>query len=201
MAKAQQRNFWGQMLDSIRYYKANQKPRLLLGFDNRVTFLNSKSAKVNGLRIGVNYKKFSYFLGLYGTNQDIVSRELVNQNQIIPDTQLSLTRFNYISFGFTYANWASKHWYFETTPQIGIGSGQIDVFENSTFVKKEQRPIIPLEVSGKAYYMFTKWIGVGAGLGARKAVLTTSQFDGLFYSLGVKFYIGQFYRDVIKRKK
>lgn len=197
--QSQNRNFWEQMIDSIRYYKANEKPAFMLGFDNKVTFLGSNAVKVNGLRIGVNYQKFSYFLGLYGSRNDIYKQRLINQSQFIPDTQLQVLRFNYISLGFTYSNWASKHWYFETTGQFGIGNGQRETYENSTFIKKDNVPILPLEINGKAYYMFTNWIGLGAGLGVRKAVLTSSQFDGLFYTTSLKFYIGRFYRQVIRK--
>ncbi len=200
-AQAQNRNFYGQMLDSIRYYKKHQKPNFLLGFDNRVTFLGSKSAKVNGLRIGVNYQKFSYFLGFYATRQDITSTELINQTQFVPDTQKQNLRFGYLSLGFTYSNWAGKHWYFETTGQFGLGNAQREVFENSLLVKKQTIPTLPVEINGKAYYMLTNWVGLGAGLGMRKALSTSSQFDGLFYSTGIKLFLGKFYREVIKKKE
>jgi len=200
-SNAQNRNYYEQMLDSIRYYKKNQKPNLLLGFDNRVTFLGSKSAKVNGIRIGVNYQKFSYFLGLYGTRRDIISSSLINQTQFIPDTQLQKLRLGYFSFGFTYSHWAGKHWYFETTGQFGLGNAEREVFENSILVKKETLPTLPVEINGKAFYMITSWVGIGAGLGMRKALATNSQFDGLFYSTGVKLFLGQFYREVIKKKE
>lgn len=199
-SQAQNRSFYGEMLDSIRYYKKNQKPNFLLGFDNRVTFLGSKSAKVNGLRIGVNYKKFSYFLGFYATRKDITSTALINQTQFVPDTQTQNLRFGYLSLGFTYANWAGKHWYFETTGQFGLGNAQRDVFENSLLVKQLNIPTLPVEINGKAYYMLTSWVGVGAGLGMRKALATNSQFDGLFYSTGVKLFLGKFYRQVIKKQ-
>ena len=198
--QGQERNFWQQMGDSIKYYKENQKPALLIGFDNRSTFIGNRGIRLNGLKIGANYTKFSIFLGLYGTNKDLVFERLINQSKQIPDTLLQITGFNYLSLGFTYNNWASKNWYFETTGQFGLGNGRERIYENSTFIKERNIPIFPLEINGKAYYMFTKWIGLGAGLGARKSLFSGSQFDGIYYTAGIKFYIGRFYKQVIRGK-
>lgn len=193
--------FIGDMRDSIRLYKKEQKPKLLLGFDNRVTFLRSSRAQVNGLKIGLNYKKFHYFLGFYGTNRDILTTSFINQQNLIPDTQVNRLRFGYLSLGFTYSHWATEHWYLESTAQLGLGTGESITYVNSNLRRRRAVGIFPAEIGTKAFYMVTPWIGAGAGLGMRKALGSSTQFDGLFYSLSVRFLLGQFYRDVIRKKK
>jgi len=193
-----QHKFYTNIIDSIRYYKKFQKPSILIGFDNKVTFLGAQSVKVNGIRIGANYNKFNYFLGLYGTRNDVVKERLINLQQNRPDTIRQFTSFGYLSLGFTYTHWATKHWLIETTGQLGVGSGRVLTYENSVFVKETVVPTIPIELGSKAYYMITPWIGIGAGIGVRKAVLTSSKFDGIFYSTGIRFLVGKFYKSVIK---
>jgi len=193
-----QGKLYTHVLDSIRFYKKHQKPSIFIGFDNKVTFLGAQSVKVNGLRIGANYSKFNYFIGLYGTRNDVVKERLINLQQNRPDTIRQFTSFGYLSIGFTYTGWATKHWLIETTGQFGIGSGRVVTYENSIFIKETTIPTLPIELGSKAYYMITPWVGVGAGIGVRKAILTSSKFDGLFYSTGIRFLVGKFYKTVVK---
>jgi hypothetical protein len=199
-ANAQTRQFIRDMGDSIRYYKKNQKPRLLLGFDNRITFLGSQSVRVNGLKVGLNYRKFHYFLGLHGTPNPMLQTSLTNQQKPIPDTLFNSLRFSFMTIGFTYSHWATKHWYFESTAQLGLGSAERIENLNSQFLRRRVIPIYPASIGSKAFYMFTPWVGVGAGLGVRKALNSNSRFDGIFYSVGVRFLIGELFRTIVKKK-
>lgn len=200
-ANGQIGQFIGEMRDSIRFYKKNQKPRLLLGFDNRITFLGSQSVRVNGLKIGLNYKKFHYFLGFHGTPNSMVQTELINQQLSVPDTLVTRLDFGFMTLGFTYSHWATKHWYFESTAQLGLGSGERIEQLNSLSSRRRVRPIYPASIGSKAFYMFTPWVGVGAGLGVRKAMNSSSQFDGIYYSLGVRLLIGELFRTIVKKNK
>lgn len=200
-SNAQVGRFVKDMRDSIRFYKEHTKPRLLLGFDNNITFLGSQSVRVNGLKLGMNYKKFHYFLGLHGTPNPITEVDLINQQQSIPDTLFKSLQFNFATLGFTYTHWATKHWYFESTAQIGIGSGERFEQFNSQVSRRTIIPIYPASIDSKAFYMITSWVGAGTGLGMRKALNSRSQFDGLFYSLSARFLLGEFYRKVIRKNK
>ncbi len=185
--------------DSIRYYHTREKKSLLVGFDNRTTFLKGKLVGINGLKIGISHKKFAYFLGFYGTRKDILKERLVYLNPNRPDTFRQFIGFGYMSFGFSYNTWVHKHFFLEYSGQIGLGNGTITTYENSVFIGKAGTFIAPLELSGKVYYMFTPWLGVGGGMGMRKALFSNTNFDGIFYTAGVRFLIGKFYKTVIKK--
>lgn len=179
------------------------KPKLLLGFDNRNSFIGDTKVKVIGLRIGKEYnERFRMAIGFYNTT-DVITEQKITQNNSKNDTIVSKVGLGYLSFTADYVFYYTRKWELSVPIQLGLGSGRRTQLINDSLLKDktQSKVIMPIEIGVSAVYKIRPWVGVGAGLGSRFSLLNTSEFNGPFYSIGIKIYFGVLYRKVFPKKK
>lgn len=193
--------------DTIRYSFKVRPRKFVFNFDNRRTFSNGSPVRLNGIRIGAEYNNIvTKFIGFYGLREPIVNRRVVNPYTPQQDTVLDYFDFRYTSIGIDYTFYETKKWQFSTPIQVGLGSGDRDVREldTLTIISSQSKGFFPLEIGVSGLYRFYDWVGVGAGIGYRTnlgSFFSLSAFEGVYYSFGLKVFLGQLYRKIIPKKE
>ena len=176
------------------------KPRLVLGFHNRNTFVNTAEVKIYGLLAGLDYnEKIKFFIALYGFSNE--NREwIVNSDLFQADSVLKTTSLSYFSVGAEYSIRNKGKLNIRTPLQIGIGSVNKDYHSSGTLILRDKDRVVPLEGGINAYYKLLPWFILKAGVGYRislgnKEALSMSS---PYYNLGVSIAVLPLYRSVKK---
>ena len=181
------------LLDKGRL-ELQKKPRYLLGFDNNYSLLNDEPVRIMGIRYGFDYGKIKLYEGLYFLQKEILKK---NENLINPkDTSFQRVGFAYVSTTVEYVFHENKKWEFTIPAKIGFGTSLKRTFVGDSLIKKEEPRFIPVELSVIGLYKITPWAGLSAGLGYRISLYNINEFDGSFYSFGVKIFLGKLYETI-----
>jgi len=181
------------VLDKGRLELQN-KPKLLLGFDNNYSLLNDEPVRIMGIRYGFDFWKIKLYEGLYFLQNEIIKNK---ENLLNPkDTSYQKIRFTYLSTTVEYVFHENKKWEFSIPAKIGFGTGVKNTFLGDSLIKQDNPPFIPAEVSVMVLYKINRWAGISAGLGYRISLYNTNEFDGSFYSFGIKIFLGKLYRTI-----
>lgn len=170
------------------------KPRFLLGGDNNFSLLNDEPVRITGIRYGFDYGKIKLYEGFYYLQKAILKS---NENILNPgDTSTQKVSFSYLSTTVEYVFYENNKWEFTVPIKLGFGTGIKNTFLGDSIVKIEKPLFIPAELSVMGLYKLTPWAGVSAGLGYRISLYNTNEFDGSFYSFGIKIFLGKLYRTI-----
>jgi hypothetical protein len=144
-----------------------------------------------GIRYGFDYGKIKLYEGFYYLQKAILKS---NENILNPrDTSTQKVRFSYLSTTVEYVFYENDKWEFTVPTKLGFGTGVKNTFLGDSIVKSEKPLFIPAELSVMGLYKITPWAGVSAGLGYRISLYNTNEFDGSFYSFGIKIFLGKLY--------
>ena len=184
-----------QLFDSISQ-SFLYKPKIILKFDTRNSFITNQYAKFNGLKIGLSYHNTSKI----GAGYHWMKQRLIKSNSVEVDS-------NYLHFGYgvlfyEYNFYKSKHWNAEIPVQFGIGRA---AYSNSnlggTFAKTW---MVIYEPAMTIEYRFLKYFGIGGGVGFRLAIKTNNEIKEKFtapeYILRFKIYFGDIYKEQILKE-
>ena len=180
---------------------------VLIGFDSRRSFFAGRNVKINGLRLGMQYKDIHRFgLGFYGFRQGVVLDEIdVNE----PDaTDTSLVRFNagYVALFYEFVFFKTKRW--ELMTPVYLGAGNVDVTYTDTaglYRPLVQRPFSTGEITFTAQFKVWPWFALGAGAGYRLIFNAEPEirqaFNSPIYILKASVLFGELYKIIFKKGK
>ena len=184
------------------------KPRLLLGFDIRNSFIENRGARIYSWKIGVEFNErfrigggFSHLVSNHHPSLDRVIFK-ANGKDTLATAKL---RFNYITYFIDYVFYKRRKWEFSVPIQVGIGLSQYDYRdEDGTRHTIGQSGILLYEPAIFGTYKITKWFGLGMGAGFRIMLINnkgiSSRFNSPIYIFKVKIFFGEIYRSVFRKK-
>jgi hypothetical protein len=178
-----------------------QKPRFVMGLNNRFSVVAGEPIRVTGLNLGLDFNgvmRISLGNNWMPTFQQS-SRRVKRSN--VWDTIVERNRISYLGLTADYTIIKNAKWKFTIPILLGLGQHRrITDHSINSKSKVEQTVILPLEVGATAVYYIKDWIGIKAGLGNRislgKSFSTTS---GPYYSLGISIFAGVIYKKAKER--
>ena len=184
-----------QLFDSIRT-SLDYKPKFLVKFDTRNSFISNQYAKIHGIKVGLSFNKTTNIgLGYHWMPKRSIEPDPQNLNKID-------LKFGYAIAFFEYNFYKSKRWSAEIPVQIGLGKAQYTDVDFG--VTKASSWIIIYEPAMTIEYKFLRYFGLGGGVGFRLAIKTDQQINESFsapeYILRVKIYFGDIYKEEILKK-
>ena len=184
-----------QLFDSIRT-SLDYKPKFLVKFDTRNSFISNQYAKIHGIKVGLSFNKTTNIgLGYHWMPKRSIESDPQNLNKID-------LKFGYAIAFFEYNFYKSKRWSAEIPVQIGLGKAQYTDVDFG--VTKASSWIIIYEPAMTIEYKFLRYFGLGGGVGFRLAIKTDQQINESFsapeYILRVKIYFGDIYKEEILKK-
>lgn len=198
--------FAASPLDSI---PKKVKPRFLVGFDARNSFVADQKARIGGLRLGMELKnKYRFGLGIYATSPPVTKNVTVHvPGKPDPVHVTAVIRLSYLAPFFEYVWYQSKRWEFSTPVVFGLGAISVQI-SRSNAPKDSVQQIDGLTLLGEAaitgHYKIFSWIGIGSGVGYRKLFsgpLVSKNFDSFIYILKVKIFPKPIIQAIFCRKK
>lgn len=184
-----------QLFDSIRT-SFDYKPKFLVKFDTRNSFISNQYAKIHGIKVGLSFNKTTNVgVGYHWMPKRSIAPDLNNSNKID-------LKFGYGVAFFDYNFYKSKHWSGEIPVQIGVGKAQYT--DADLAITKASSWIIIYEPAMTIEYKFMRYFGLGGGVGFRLAIKSNQQIKESFtapeYILRVKIYFGDIYKEEILKK-
>jgi hypothetical protein len=187
------------LFSTSSYYSQEvpKKWKFAFQLDNRFSSIRDRNVTVFGLKVGLQYKKL--------TRIGIGSSFIVNPVYIdYFNKKLKTEETNKISFWYfsVFNDWIlfkNKKWECFATEQIGFGRPNFTKEINNDIVSDINVNLYVNEISGQVNYKFTKWIGLGAGVGYRnllnkKSALNTT-FDAPIYIAKIIIYPETFFNN------
>ena len=184
-----------QLFDSIRT-SFDYKPKFLLKFDTRNSFISNQYAKIHGIKVGLSFNKTTNIgIGYHWMPKRLIERNFTNSNKID-------LKFGYAVAFFEYNFYKSKYWSAEIPVQIGLGKAQYDDLDLA--ITTGSSWIIIYEPAMTIEYKFLRYFGIGGGVGFRLAIKSNRQIKESFtapeYILRVKIYFGDIYKEQILKE-
>ena len=184
-----------QLFDSIRT-SLEYKPKFLVKFDTRNSFISNQYAKIHGIKVGLSFNKTTNIgIGYHWMPKRSIEPDPQNLNKID-------LKFGYAIAFFEYNFYKSKRWSAEIPVQIGLGKAQ---YIDADFgITKASSWIIIYEPAMTIEYKFLRYFGLGGGVGFRLAIKSNQQIKESFtapeYILRFKIYFGDIYKEEILKK-
>ena len=184
-----------QLFDSIRA-SLDYKPKFLLKFDTRNSFISNQYAKTHGIKVGFSFNKTTNIgIGYHWMPKRPIEPTLPNSNKID-------LKFGYAVAFFEYNFYKTKHWSAEIPVQFGLGKARYDDLDLA--ITKASSWIIIYEPAMTIEYKFLRYFGIGGGVGFRLAIKSNQEIKESFtapeYILRFKIYFGDIYKEQILKK-
>jgi hypothetical protein len=182
--------------DSAHLYRF-QKLRPYLNIDNRNSVITNVPVNVRGFQLGVIlFKKHTTGLGYYK-----IEDKTSNKVKTIFDNQdvLTTTHLNYFTTFYQYSIISKRFFEIDIPAETGIGKFDINtISENDEHTVLQKKGWFAFFGGGlKLVVKPVKHIGISGIVGYRfvEDIFSNTNFNGLYYSLGVWVDIRQIYRD------
>lgn len=168
-----------------------KKWKIILGLDARRSYFNSQKVKINGLRIGAQYKGVHRFgFGFYGLSQSITIKNVVVNELDAPQTTDLRINVDFSTLFYERVFYKVPKWEISLPAYLGSGklrSEYINNLGNYQPLDKTPFSVLGLGISGK-YYIFT-WLAPRVTIGHRFTYNTNkeirSAFNKPFYTFGI----------------
>lgn len=193
----QRKTFWGQAfnLKDRKTFKT-EKPTwsFLFRFDDRETFIRQTPVDETGFQIGLQRRNWKFWVGysyIKAPARQLYRVELSDTVRLVLDLQ-------YLTLTPEYVVVYDKFFELSTSIGIGFGESRMDRTVGKLPIKSSNRFFFPLEPALKLIVKPTRWVGLSGSIGYRKTLSFTDNtvgYDGLFYSYGVSFFIGNMIED------
>jgi len=144
-----------------------QKQKLDFVLDARQTLISTTTARLGGIRIGIEYRRVHRFgIGIYGLSEGVQMNSLIDLNPNISEAVLSLS---YGSLFYERVLFFNRKWEWSATVHLGKRqiSGNYRVSPDSAWQSFPVREVKPFELSTTGYYHLTWWCSIGTGFGYR----------------------------------
>lgn len=175
------------------------KPKIIVGFDSRRSFISSRDVSIFGVRAGFDLApKVRMGFGLYGLSTPFYRNFITYNDSTCLDTIQGRLQFGYMSVFWEYVLLQNRRWEFSAPIHIGIGASEF------RGVDQTRNPVGVTEVSIQGQYKILTWFGLGAGVGYRVLMprnqAVTENFNAPLYAIRMKLFIGELYDSVFKGK-
>ena len=184
-----------QLFDSIQT-SFDYKPKFLLKFDTRNSFVSNQYAKTQGVKVGLSYNRTTSV----GLGYHWMKERLIRSNSSELDS--NYLRFGYGVAFFEYNFFKSKKWNAEIPIQLGIGEASLYNYMNHQNIASTW--MIIYEPAMTIEYRFLRYFGIGGGVGFRLALKLNQEIKESFtapeYILRFKIYFGDIYKEQILKE-
>ncbi|PLX11938.1 MAG: hypothetical protein C0594_03000 [Marinilabiliales bacterium] len=189
-----------QQFDPARL-SLKEKPGLLLKLDTRNSFVANRSARITGVKVGLNFDNVVKIGAGYNWLKSDISKDLyIADSHVILDTISARLKFRYLSYFAEYAFYRKGNWEFVIPVQLGFGNifYQYDLAASERNTKKQFSVIYETNLSG--HYRFLKYFGIGVGIGYRIMLFGNkthnTNFNSPIYILKLKVFLGDLAKDL-----
>lgn len=200
-------NLQAQIFRDKRFVRAKNKWKVIASFDGRRSLIINQTVKIGGVRLGVQYKNnFRFGNGLYGFQEAIkIPRLLKNPNNKTTAAQEYID-YTYITWFFEPILYRFRRWEFSIPLCVGQGNAKTRLVDNQNILirSKDKKGYL----AEAAFYAENKifwWIGIGSGIGYRRIltsdIIDDNKFNGPYYQLAIKLYLGQIARRTFGKKE
>lgn len=183
--------------DSLKIYRT-KKISFDFQFDNRNSFIRNKAISIQGINIGLNFASgVRWGIGGYRVIRPFQTYSSVDNQKITTDRELDLY---YITPNFQYT-FINRKW-IQTSVNLEIGFGNVDYkiySESHTKLREKKGFFVPSGIGTEVLLIPIRWIGLDGMIGYRKSLKSyeiNADFDGMYYSYGVKVFLGVIYHDL-----
>lgn len=183
--------------DSLKIYRP-KKIAFDFQFDNRNSFIRNKAISIQGINIGLNFASgVRWGIGGYRVIRPFQTYRSIDNQKITTDRELDLY---YITPNFQYT-FINKKW-IDVSVNLEIGFGSVDYIiysESHTKLREKKGFFVPSGIGTEVLLIPIRWIGLDGMIGYRKSLKSyeiNADFDGMYYSYGVKVFLGVIYHDL-----
>jgi len=183
-----------------------KKWKVLFGLDARRSFYKKQKIKINGLRLGAEFRGVHRFgLGFYALSKQIsIKNVTIDQVDAQSPTNL-IVDVNFTTLFYERVFYKSKKW--EVSFPLYLGSGQLKTqYLNNlgNYKLLDKTPVSALGISVGGKYYVLPWLAPRVALGYRLTYNTNNEiskaFNKPFYAFGVSVGIGELYKSVFKKE-
>jgi hypothetical protein len=184
-----------------------KKWKIIVGLDARRSYFHDQKVKINGLRLGAQYRGVHRFgFGFYALSESIfIQNVIIDQQDALQPTTLRIN-VDFTTLFYERVLYKVPKW--EVSIPIYLGSGKlrseyINNLGNYKTLSKAPFSVLGFGISAK-YYIF-KWIAPRVTFGHRLTYNTNKDirkaFNKPFYSFGVSISPVELYKSLIKKDK
>ncbi len=191
-------------LDSLHLY-VPKRVAFDFQFDNRTSFIQNMPISIQGFNPGVVInQKFRWGLGLYWVKAPYQTfrsskKSSVSSTEVATNRELNMY-FTTPSFRYIFLN---AKWV-QASVDLAVGFGIVDYLikdqTNTNTLAHKEGLFIPSGAGVELVLIPIRWIGVAGSIGYRKSLKTydiNADFDGMYYSYGIKIFLGRIYKDLV----
>jgi hypothetical protein len=149
-------------LDTI-FNNLKYKPRLDARFDSRTSFITTQFARINGVKVNLNYNNaLKIGLGYNWLSNSILRTEAGVEKKL---------KFRYFAPYIEYTFYHNKNWEITIPVQLGIGASRyVPVFASSAHKSPNSFTLV-YEPYMSAQYRVLKYFAIGGGIGYRIIII------------------------------
>jgi hypothetical protein len=180
--------------------------KVLIGLDARRSFYNKQKIKINGLRLGAQFKGVHRFgLGFYALSEQIRFDDIeIDQIDAANPTNL-LVDVNFTTLFYERVFYKSNKW--EVSFPLYLASGQLKTqYLNNlgNYKLLDKTPFSALGLSAGVKYYVLPWLAPRFSLGYRLTYNTNDNirraFNKPFYAIGLSIEVGKLYKSIFKKE-
>ncbi|HBF87512.1 MAG TPA: hypothetical protein DDX39_02630 [Bacteroidales bacterium] len=192
----------------------HKKPKLVFKFDNRYSYVSNNSARILGLKIGIDFgDKYRFGAGWHSLESSVKENYFVDSMGIVIDTLPSFLRMSYLAVFVEYVVYKTRKWEFSIPMQIGYGNSRYDIggkdgflpFATNVTSQISKRNVLIYETNFEGHYKIIPYVGIGAGVGYRLMLinnkLISENFNSPIIIFKLKIFLGEIYRGVFRKKE
>jgi len=179
-----------------------KKWKPVIGLDARRSFFRGRPVKINGLRLGVQYKGVHRFgIGFYGLDRNVVFTDVRVDQPGATDTSRVVFNAGFGSLFYERVIYKTHKWEFSLPTEFLFGN-ITGYYEDSLgkFLPLPEVPFSGLAAGLQAKYNILTWLAPRVSIGYRVLFNTTpevrSSFNRAYYSFGLSIMIGELYQAV-----
>lgn len=182
--------------------------KMLIGLDARRSFFNGTKIKINGLRLGAEYRGVHRFgVGFYWLNRKVIFEDVIidDPNQDLQDPEI---RFDLGYSSLFYERVFLKTRWWEVDFPVHLGGGRILGYYKDTigaFQNFIEAPFIALIPSTQVKFYPLTWLAIRGSVGMRFTMSEIPEvkqtFRTAFYGYGLSINIIGLYKSIFKKEK
>ena len=156
-----------EMMDTLKN-SLHHKPRPLVGFGGRNSFIQNSRADIWGFKAGISFNKRVKM----GAGYNYMSTDLTQAIHLLDQAGSSQQvlmhmKLHYVSAYFEYVYFKNKHWEFSIPLQLGIGNSKYEYSFQGLNYERDNEPIVLYEPMVETEYYIFPWLGLEADVGLR----------------------------------
>ena len=184
-----------------------KKWKLIFGLDARRSYFKDQKVKINGLRMGAQYKGVHRFgIGFYALSQSIIITNSIIDEADAPSVTNLRATVGFSTLFYERVLFKVPKW--EVSLPLYFGSGKIrsEYLNNlGNYKPLSKTPFSLLGVGISAKYYLLTWLAPRITFGQRFTYNTNKEirkaFNKPYYAFGISISLGELYQSVFKKKK